>query len=109
MARRTVRVDGIVPLARGYPAAVVADGLVFVSGMRGGRADLTPTFDALPAEFRANGFSDSTLSDEAAFAADGWTAHENLDRVLTAAGSDASQVLRLHIWLATMKRLGWAW
>ena len=28
-----------------------------------------------------------------------WTAHDNLDRVLKAAGSDATQVLRQHMWL----------
>jgi 2-iminobutanoate/2-iminopropanoate deaminase len=99
MARRIVRVDGIVPLVPGYPAAVVADGLVFVSGLRGGRNDATPSFAELPRDFRDNGFATTTLSDEAEFAADGWTVHENLDRVIRAAGSDASQVLRLHIWL----------
>ena len=98
MARRIVRVDGIAPIVRGYPSAVVADGLVFVSGQRGGRSDMTPDLAALPREFQ-DAFACTTLSDEAAFAMDGWTAHENLDRVIRAAGSDPSHVLRLHIWL----------
>jgi enamine deaminase RidA (YjgF/YER057c/UK114 family) len=98
MARRIVRVDGIAPIVRGYPSAVVADGLVFVSGQRGGRSDMTPDLAALPRAFQ-DAFACTTLSDEAAFAMDGWTAHQNLDRVIRAAGSDPSHVLRLHIWL----------
>ncbi|MBX9843846.1 MAG: hypothetical protein K2Z80_18765 [Xanthobacteraceae bacterium] len=101
MTRQVVRVEGIVPVVRGYPAAVVAHGLVFVSGLRGGRSDLDRSFASLPAAFRAKGFSDFPIADqdESGFAADGWGAHENLDSVIKAAGSDETQVLRIHIWM----------
>src|SRR5215218_3312234 len=99
MSRRIIRVEGIAPVVRGYPSAVVSNGLVFASGVRGGRTTDIPLFEDLPESFRTTGFAGFPLSDEAAFATDGWTAHDNLDRVLSAAGSDASQVLRLHIWL----------
>lgn len=101
MARRVIRVEGIVPVIRGYPSAIVAHGLVFVSGLRGGRTDLDRSFGALPASFRAKGFSDFPIADqdESRFAADGWGAHENLDTVIKAAGSDQTQVLRIHIWM----------
>jgi enamine deaminase RidA (YjgF/YER057c/UK114 family) len=101
MARRVVHVDGIVPITRDYPVAVVSHGLVFVGGLRGGRVDSVPNFWDLPADFRRNGFSGLPLPDqlEGDVAADAWATHENLDRVLRAAGSDPLQVLRLHIWL----------
>lgn len=101
MTRRVVRVEGIVPVARGYPAAVVANGLAFIGGVRGGRADRDTRFVDLPQAFRGAGFSGFPIADQAegGFAADGWGAHENLDRVIKAAGSDEMQVLRLHIWM----------
>jgi enamine deaminase RidA (YjgF/YER057c/UK114 family) len=106
MTRRVVRLDGIVPVARGYPAAVVANGFAFIGGVRGSRADHTPRFDDLPEQFRRNGFSGLPIpdADEGAFAADGWGAHDNLDRVVKAVGSDPLQVLRQHIWLADKRR-----
>ena len=58
MTRRVVRVEGIVPVARGYPAAIVSQGLVFVGGLRGGRVDRDRQFVDLPQKFRSNGFSD---------------------------------------------------
>ncbi|MEW6451942.1 MAG: Rid family hydrolase [Pseudomonadota bacterium] len=101
MPRRVIRVDGIVPVVRGYPSAIVAHGLVFVSGMRGSRADRTLQFSDLPPKFQANGFSKFPIADqgEADFAVDGWGTHENLDTVLKAAGSEEMQVLRIHIWM----------
>jgi enamine deaminase RidA (YjgF/YER057c/UK114 family) len=99
MARRILNVEGITPVVRGYPTAVLTDGILFISGMRGGRLDGVPAFADLPDSLRreANGFS---LADglEGEVAADAWAAHDNLDRVLKAAGSEASQVLRQHIW-----------
>jgi enamine deaminase RidA (YjgF/YER057c/UK114 family) len=80
---------------------VVSNGLVFTSGVRGQRRDARPAFKDLPAAFRGNGFSGFPIADrsEADFAADGWCTHDNLERVLKAAGSDALQVLRMHIWM----------
>jgi enamine deaminase RidA (YjgF/YER057c/UK114 family) len=99
MSRRIINVEGITPVVRAYPAAVLANGLLFISGMRGGRLDSVPAFADLPESLlrEANGFA---LADglEGEVAADAWAAHDNLDRVLKAAGSDASQVLRQHIW-----------
>jgi 2-iminobutanoate/2-iminopropanoate deaminase len=99
MARRTLNVEGITPVVRGYPTAVLSNGILFVSGLRGGRCDGVPAFADMPESIRreANGFA---LADdlEGAVAADAWAAHDNLDRVLKAAGSESSQVLRQHIW-----------
>jgi enamine deaminase RidA (YjgF/YER057c/UK114 family) len=101
MTRRVVRVEGIAPLARGYPAAVVANGLAFIGGVRGGRMDRDRRFGDLPQAFRENGFSGFPIVDQAEgeFVVDGWAAHENLDLVIKAAGADEMQVLRQHIWL----------
>ena len=99
MARRIVNVEGITPVVRGYPAAVVSNGIAFVGGVRGGRNDGVLGFDDLPEAVRrlGNGFA---LPDglEGEVTADSWQAHENLTRVLKAAGSDNPQVLRQHIW-----------
>ena len=65
MTRRVVRVEGIVPVARGYPAAVVANGLAFIGGVRGTRADRAPRFVDLPEQFRRNGFSGFPIADQA--------------------------------------------
>jgi enamine deaminase RidA (YjgF/YER057c/UK114 family) len=99
--RRRIDLDGLVPLTRGYPTAIVSNGLVFISGLRGARTDSPSSFARLPESFRQNGFSGFTIADqwESEFATDAWTAHENLDRVLKIAGSESLQVLRLHIWL----------
>jgi enamine deaminase RidA (YjgF/YER057c/UK114 family) len=101
MTRRVVRVEGVVPVARGYPAAVVANGLAFIGGVRGGCPDLDRRFADLPQDFRDVGFSAFPIADQAEgdFAVDAWGAHDNLDRVLEAAGADEMQVLRQHIWL----------
>lgn len=101
MTRRVVRVEGIVPVARGYPAAVVTCGLAFIGGLRGGRADHSVRLDDLPAKFRDAAASGFPIVDESegGFAVDAWVAHDNLDRVLKAVGCDAMQVLRQHIWM----------
>ncbi len=99
MERRILNVEGITPVVRGYPAAVISNGIVFVSGVRGGRCDGVLRFDDLPDAVRriGNGFS---LADglEGEVAADAWAVHDNLERVLKAAGSGDPQVLRQHIW-----------
>jgi enamine deaminase RidA (YjgF/YER057c/UK114 family) len=101
MTRRVVRVEGVVPVGRGYPAAVVANGLAFIGGVRGGRPDRDRRFADLPQDFRDAGFSGFSIADQAEgdFAVDAWGAHDNLDRVIKAAGADEMQVLRQHIWL----------
>ena len=98
--KREIVADGVTPAFADYPLAVEAHGLLFVSGMRGGRPGVTPTSIAeLPAEAQhlASGYG---LVDavEGPVIADAWTAFENLTKVLKAAGSDQSQILRLHIW-----------
>lgn len=101
MARRIIDVKNIIPISRGYPTAIVSNGLLFIGGIRGGRLDSVPRFEDLPERFRGDGFAGFALPDqlEGEFAADVWTAHDNLDRIVRAAGSDPLQVLRLHIWL----------
>lgn len=83
-----------------YPAAVRGGGFVFVSGVRGGRPGFAPSsYKELPEGFseRAQGY---TLVDsiEGAVAADSWTAHDNLERVLEAAGTSSDQLLRQRMW-----------
>jgi len=83
-----------------YPAAVRGGGFVFVSGVRGGRPGFAPaSYAELPEGFneRAQGY---TLVDsiEGAVAADSWTAHDNLERVLKAAGTSSDQLLRQRMW-----------
>lgn len=100
MAKREIAVGDVLPSFEAYPIAVEADGLLYISGLRGGRPDAAPSrFDELPASFQpqAQGF---TMADamEGAFSADAWTVHENLEKVMVAAGSDGSQVLRQHVW-----------
>lgn len=100
MAKRAIAVSDVLPAFEAYPIAVEADGLLYISGLRGGRPDATPTrYEQLPDSFQtqAQGF---TMADamEGAYAADAWTVHENLEKVMVAAGSDGSQVLRQHVW-----------
>ena len=83
-----------------YPAAVRGGGFVFVSGVRGGRPGFAPsTSEELPAGFSERG-QGYTLVDsiEGAVAADSWTAHDNLERVLEAAGTSSDQLLRQRMW-----------
>lgn len=84
----------------GYPAATSAGGLLFVSGVRGGRDSRKPSrFGDLPSEGceLEQGFFIADLA-EGEVAADAWETHTNLDHLLTAAGSKGDQVLRQHIW-----------
>lgn len=100
MAKRVIAVGDLLSAFEAYPIAVEADGLLYISGLRGGRPDATPTrFDQLPAEFQTQG-QGFTMADamDGAFSADAWTVHENLEKVMVAAGSDGSQVLRQHVW-----------
>lgn len=98
--KREIIADGIIAAYPDYPLAVEAHGLLFISGMRGGRPGTQPTsLGELPQEAQhlSSGFG---LVDavEGPVIADAWTAFENLSLVLKAAGSDQSQILRLHIW-----------
>ena len=84
----------------GYPAAVRGGGFVFVSGVRGGRPGFAATrYADLPDEIaqRAQGY---TMVDEleGTVAADAWTAHDNMARILTAAGTRDDQILRQRMW-----------
>ena len=90
MTRRMVRVEGIVPVVarlscgRGRARARVRRR----AARRPHRQDAR--LADLPQKFRAERFSDLPIADQAEgdFAADGWGAHENLDHVIKAAGSD---------------------
>lgn len=98
--KREIQVVDVVPAFADYPAAIEAHGLLFVSGMRGGRPGCQPrSLEELPAAARhlasPYGLVDQV---EGPVIADAWTAFENLTKVLQAAGSDQSQILRLHIW-----------
>lgn len=100
MSRRSVIVEEVTPIVRGYPAAIVSHGIAFVSGVRGCYADPEHAIAQLPESLRANwdrfGIAEATERD---VAVDSWFVHSNLDRVLRAAGTDFSQLLRRHTWL----------
>ena len=84
----------------GYPSAVSAAGLLFLSGVRPLRDGAAPlTFDELPEEAQVGrqGFR-LAEEEEEAVAVDGWTAHDVLDRVLAAVGSTQQHMLRMRIW-----------
>lgn len=92
--------EGYVSPFPGYPAATAASGLLFLSGVRGGDDASAPKrFDDLPVAGRAlqQGYFIADMP-EAAVAADAWQAHVNLDHLLTAGGSEDSQIVRQHIW-----------
>jgi enamine deaminase RidA (YjgF/YER057c/UK114 family) len=100
MSKRAIAVGEVLPAFPNYPLAVEADGLLFLSGVRGGRPGFAPsTYQELSDEQRAEA-QGYTLVDrqEGAYAADAWATHENLEKVLRAAGSDGSQILRQHVW-----------
>lgn len=99
--RRSVIVPGITPPSRGYPSAVISNGLIFTSGIRGGRVDTSSSTADLPKSFSDQVLSGFGAADEMEgnFAADAWIIHENLSRVLEACDSDMTQLLRAHVWL----------
>ena len=73
---------------------------MFTSGVRGGsRSGAAAAYSDLPVEFSSpsQGY---TLIDglEGEVAADAWSAHDRLDRILTAGGSGSSQILRQRMW-----------
>jgi 2-iminobutanoate/2-iminopropanoate deaminase len=83
-----------------YPAATRGAGFVFVSGVRGGRPGFAPTtYAELPPALssRAQGYSLADLT-EGAVAADSWTAHDNMERILKAAGTSSEQVVLQRMW-----------
>lgn len=98
--KREIVAEGVVASFAEYPLAVEAHGLLFVSGVRGGRPGHCPTQIAeLPEDAQAlsTGYGLSDMV-EGPVVADAWTAFENLTKALRAAGSDQAQILRLHIW-----------
>ena len=99
MARRRIDVADVTPVVRGYPAAIVSNGIAFVSGVRGGFYDTNRGMAEIPEALRANWRDfDIAHSTEGEVAVDSWFVHANLDRVLRAAGTDVSQILRRHTW-----------
>ena len=100
MKRERVICDEVEAVFPPYPLAVKAAGLVFLSGIRSGSRHGAPRrFDALPAEGRGKqqGYPLADLS-EGIVTAESWGAHDNLERVLCAAGASGEQLLRQHIW-----------
>ena len=85
---------------QGYPAGVVACGLLFLSGLRPVAGCAAPlTFDDLPrsAQIGRQGFSIADEQEEEV-AVDAWAAHDELDRVLASVGSSQEHMLRMRIW-----------
>lgn len=98
--KREVLVDEQYTAWPGYPAAICGGGFVFVSGVRGGRHGYIPVnYSDLPSG-SANKAQNYTLVDsiEGSVAADAWAAHDNLNRVLAAAGTREDQILRQRMW-----------
>jgi len=97
---RRIDVDNYSNPFPGYPAAISAGGLLFLSGIRGGRNGRKLTrFTELPDDGRKleQGFFVADMS-EGEVAADAWEAHVNLEHLLCAGGSAEDQLLRQHIW-----------
>lgn len=98
--KSAVTVDGECCAWPDYPPAVKGGGFVFLSGVRGGRPEFSPTtYAELPSELAARA-QNFTLMDslEGEVAADAWAAHENMARILAAAGTQEDQVLRQRMW-----------
>ena len=97
IARRAVRVADRPNALSPYPDAIVAHGLVFTSGAR--PATIGAGFASVPesAAGKAQGFA-MIDRDEGLVAESSWGAHAALEDILTAAGSDNSQILRQHVW-----------
>lgn len=102
MSKQALVVPGLTCAFEPYPVAVEAEGLLYISGLRGGRAAFSPSaYDDIPAEAGISGQGFSLVDElEGRASADAWTTHENLDMIMQAAGSDGSQVLRQHVWQA---------
>ncbi len=99
MARRRITVANVTPIVRGYPAAIVSNGIVFLSGVRGDFCDAAQGIQQMPESLRANWNTfDIAECTEREVAVDSWSVHANLDQVLRAAGSDMTQILRRHTW-----------
>jgi len=93
--KRAVRCGGSV--FSPYPDAVVAGGLVFTSGVRA--AVLDAGFPELPKAARAKQQGYALVDRQEGLASAGsWGAHESLEKVLRAAGSENAQILRQHYW-----------
>jgi enamine deaminase RidA (YjgF/YER057c/UK114 family) len=100
MSKQGIRLSDIHNPFPGYPHAVKAQGLVFTSGMRPQLArGAVSSFEDLPPEGQAKkqGFALAD-HDEGAVSAHSWSVHENLEKVLEAAGTSGTQILRQHIW-----------
>lgn len=84
----------------GYPSAVSAAGLIFLSGVRPLAEGATPlTFDDLPPEGRIGrqGFRLAEEQEEEVVV-DAWAAHDVMDRILAAVGGTPEHMLRTRIW-----------
>jgi enamine deaminase RidA (YjgF/YER057c/UK114 family) len=97
MKRNAVVCDDVASTFAPYPVAMKAAGLVFLSGMRAGSA--SQTFAGIPdtGRVKQQGYSLAD-HDEGVVTAESWWTHDNLERVLKAAGSSGDQILRQHIW-----------
>jgi enamine deaminase RidA (YjgF/YER057c/UK114 family) len=95
-----VLVDGELSAWPHYPAAVRGGGFVFVSGVRGGRPGFAPASYAELPEALADWAQGYTIVDalEGIVAADSWAAHDNMERILDAAQTSSTQVLRQRMW-----------
>jgi enamine deaminase RidA (YjgF/YER057c/UK114 family) len=96
---RRIFIDG--PTAfRGYPNAVSAAGLLFLSGVRPASDGSSPTsYKDLPAGISVGqqGFR-LAEEEEEEVAIDAWAAHDALDRVLAAVGANQEHMLRMRVW-----------
>ena len=95
--RRSIRLEAHQHVWGDYPAAVVANGLVFTSGARAQSTGLG--FVGIPeaAREREQGFALVDAA-EGLTSESSWGAHESLEAILQAAGSDNLQILRQHVW-----------
>ena len=84
----------------GYPNGVIADGLVFLSGIFGNdQNDLSKNFDKIPLQGRDKKQGYFVADErEATVALDSWSVHNQINELLKEIGTDENQILRQHIW-----------
>jgi enamine deaminase RidA (YjgF/YER057c/UK114 family) len=95
--KKIINIDNGATAFAPYPDAVMAEGLVFTSGMRA--RSQGKDFAALPKQARGKQQGFGMVDRFEGAASEGaWEAHSSLEDVLVAAKSNNSQILRQHIW-----------
>ena len=98
MKREAVVCEDVESVFPPYPVAVKAAGLVFLSGMRGPSRGIADVQRGARGGARQAPRLYARRPRRGLVTADSWGAHDNMEKVLQAAGSTGDQVLRQHVW-----------